>query len=74
MYLFRRANFLALETPMTEWQALKEENNILKKQNMELLSEIEMLRDRLLALEELVIEAKVEYNEDTSWEMNVDEL
>ena len=59
---------------MTERKTLKEENNILKKQNMELLNEIDMLRERLLALEELVIESKVEYNGDTPWEMNIDEL
>ena len=67
MFSFQRANFLALETVMTEPKTLEEENNILKKQNMDLLNEIDMLRERLLALEELVIEAKIEYNEDTLW-------
>jgi hypothetical protein len=52
---------------MAEPKTLEEENNILKKQNMDLLNEIDMLRERLLALEELVIESKVEYNEDTFW-------
>ena len=67
MFSFQRDNFLALETVMAEPKTLEEENNILKKQNMDLLNEIDMLRERLLALEELVIESKVEYNEDTFW-------
>jgi hypothetical protein len=52
---------------MTEQKILKGKNNILKEQNMELLNEIDMLRERISALEELVIESKVEYNEDTPW-------
>ena len=67
MFSFQRDNFLALETVMTEPKTLEEENNILKKQNMDLLNEIDMLRERLLALEELVIESKVEYNGNMPW-------
>ena len=59
---------------MAEQRTLEEENNILKKQNMDLLNEIDMLRERLLALEELVIESKVEYNEGTPWREEYYEL
>ena len=67
MFSFQRVSFHGLEMLMTEPKALEDQNNILKKQNMDLLNEIDMLRERLLALEELVIEAKIEYNEDTLW-------
>ena len=67
MFSFHLASFLALEPVMTEQKTLEEENNILKKQNMDLLNEIDMLRERLLALEELVIESKVEYNGNIPW-------
>jgi len=52
---------------MAKQKTPEEENTILREQNMELLNEIDMLRERILALEELVIEAKIEYNEDTFW-------
>ena len=67
MFSFQRANSHDLETVMAEQRTLEEENNILKKQNMDLLNEIDMLRERLLALEELVIESKVEYNGNIPW-------
>jgi|TARA_R110002110_G_scaffold342848_3_gene552906 hypothetical protein len=43
---------------------LLEDNYKLRKQNLELLNEIEALREKIYFLEELAINSKVEYNDN----------
>ena len=45
-----------------------DELETLRRINMELMEENEELRNKIEALEELAITAKVEYNEDMLWE------
>ena len=47
---------------------LLEDNYKLRKQNLELLNEIEALREKIYFLEELAINSKVEYNDNMLWE------
>ena len=47
---------------------LLEDNYKLRKQNLELLNEIEALREKIYFLEELAINSIVEYNDNLLWE------
>ena len=47
---------------------LLEDNYKLRKQNLELLNEIEALREKIYFLEELAINSKVEYNDNMLWD------
>ena len=45
-----------------------DEMEMLRRINIELMEEIEELRNKIEALEELAISSKIEYNDDMLWD------